>query len=477
MKMLSISRYPALLVFLCAIPAPSQAIEFDDPSSFELLQTWDGASLGVPGPLGGLMFSADGSVVHVIGDARKENSVAYSLSVQRDPHTGQVSGLAVQDELWFEGDSTRPGLAEGLALGPDDTLFYTYCDANHLGERPFAGLGEEGLFDLGVYGITTSASGLSFSPHLQDYQTGFGTMLLSVEASGELFIVALSALCDGLYLPLAAEVFATLPDRSPTGIGYVPRGHHALQLLVADRATGALSLIAIDPDSGYAVDAGSGVGVAGTGDPEVEVFAHDMDPGPAGIAFDPVTHELFVTVRDEDGGAILHIGGAGFENRAPVAEDADYVVPWDDGEVFVLGASDPDGDPLEYTLLSEPDHGQLDGEPPKLEYGPEWGFEGTVSFDFEVSDGELVSEPATITFEVIEAMGDDDDGPCCDDDTSDDDTEYDPPDGGGTYGQGFGGIDCECAQGRTSPTDLGGILVGALVTLGLRRRPRSCFSS
>lgn len=53
---------------------------------------------------------------------------------------------------------------------------------------------------------------------------------------------------------------------------------------------------------------------------------------------------------------------------------------------FELAASDPDGDPLAFTVLGGPHHGQLVGDPPHLTYIPELGSWGTDEITFSVAD-------------------------------------------------------------------------------------------
>ena len=91
-------------------------------------------------------------------------------------------------------------------------------------------------------------------------------------------------------------------------------------------------------------------------------------------------------------------------NSPPVAMDQALVV---DGGVLsgiptevVLGASDPDGDSLAYSILSIPSHGSLSGTPPRLTYQSEASYFGSDSFTFKVNDGKADSSVATVTITV-----------------------------------------------------------------------------
>ncbi len=87
-------------------------------------------------------------------------------------------------------------------------------------------------------------------------------------------------------------------------------------------------------------------------------------------------------------------------NRAPVADpqtlNASSGVPL----ALVLTGTDPDGDILTFQVTDLPDHGTLTGTAPNLTYTSTAGYVGADSFQFTVSDGTLVSDPATVSITV-----------------------------------------------------------------------------
>jgi len=66
-----------------------------------------------------------------------------------------------------------------------------------------------------------------------------------------------------------------------------------------------------------------------------------------------------------------------------------------------LNATDADDDTLTFQLNQSPQHGQLDWTPPDVVYTPAPYYYGPDSFRFEVYDGQDLSDPATITINVI----------------------------------------------------------------------------
>ncbi len=88
-------------------------------------------------------------------------------------------------------------------------------------------------------------------------------------------------------------------------------------------------------------------------------------------------------------------------NDAPVAHLQTLTIDEDSHAVFSLTATDVDGDPVTFTIATQPAHGALLGTPPNLMYHPHPHLHGTDSFQFLASDGTLDSAPATIEITVV----------------------------------------------------------------------------
>jgi len=85
---------------------------------------------------------------------------------------------------------------------------------------------------------------------------------------------------------------------------------------------------------------------------------------------------------------------------APVAYEDNITVEEDQEQAIVLSGSDPDGDPLAYSVLRNPAHGKLSGTAPNLVYTPDPNFSWLDSFTFRVNDGNADSAPATVKISV-----------------------------------------------------------------------------
>ena len=88
------------------------------------------------------------------------------------------------------------------------------------------------------------------------------------------------------------------------------------------------------------------------------------------------------------------------QNQAPVANAHTYIASEDTPIHVELSGYDPDGDQLNFRVMSQPKYGELLGELPQLSYQPNNGFSGVDSFTFVANDGELDSAVASVQITV-----------------------------------------------------------------------------
>lgn len=87
-------------------------------------------------------------------------------------------------------------------------------------------------------------------------------------------------------------------------------------------------------------------------------------------------------------------------NNNPVAYSQAVQAMEDGVSSFTLTASDPDGDWLQYSILSDPLHGMLSGSAPYMTYVPDAEYFGQDSVTFLASDSFGGSSTATVTISV-----------------------------------------------------------------------------
>jgi hypothetical protein len=88
-------------------------------------------------------------------------------------------------------------------------------------------------------------------------------------------------------------------------------------------------------------------------------------------------------------------------NDRPVAEAQALSVTEDTARPVTLTGTDPENDPLVFTVLAQPFRGTLSGIAPNLAYVPAPNFSGVDAFTFRVSDGGTNSVPATISLTIL----------------------------------------------------------------------------
>ena len=88
-------------------------------------------------------------------------------------------------------------------------------------------------------------------------------------------------------------------------------------------------------------------------------------------------------------------------NHPPVAADGSVTTNEDTAAAVTLSASDPDGDPLRYSVLTGPSHGTLSGTGADRTYTPAANYNGPDAFTFTANDGTADSNVATVSITVV----------------------------------------------------------------------------
>jgi hypothetical protein len=92
----------------------------------------------------------------------------------------------------------------------------------------------------------------------------------------------------------------------------------------------------------------------------------------------------------------VHVNG----NGAPTANAQSVTTNEDTAKAITLTGSDPNGDPLTFSVVTGPSHGALSGTAPNLTYTPTANYNGADSFTFWVNDGTVNSNTATVSITV-----------------------------------------------------------------------------
>ena len=87
-------------------------------------------------------------------------------------------------------------------------------------------------------------------------------------------------------------------------------------------------------------------------------------------------------------------------NHLPVAYGDTVTTGEDIPLAITLSGFDQDGDTLAYSVVTAPIHGTLSGTAPDLTYTPAANYNGPDSFAFVVNDGQVNSDPATVSISL-----------------------------------------------------------------------------
>ncbi len=87
-------------------------------------------------------------------------------------------------------------------------------------------------------------------------------------------------------------------------------------------------------------------------------------------------------------------------NDAPLADAQSVTGEEDTSIALTLTGSDPDGNDLNFQLVSNPSQGTLSGDAPNLTYIPNNDYVGSDSFQFKVSDGNIDSDVKAVSITI-----------------------------------------------------------------------------
>ena len=119
------------------------------------------------------------------------------------------------------------------------------------------------------------------------------------------------------------------------------------------------------------------------------IFYTACDNGTTNGQADPRCNETSITINV-------------IANRPPTASSQSVAAAEDSSATVTLTASDADGDPVHFTIVTPPSHGTLTGTAPALTYVPAPNFHGLDTFTFAADDGTDQSAPATVAITVTE---------------------------------------------------------------------------
>ncbi|WP_052487682.1 CBM96 family carbohydrate-binding protein [Gordoniibacillus kamchatkensis] len=163
----------------------------------------------------------------------------------------------------------------------------------------------------------------------------------------------------------------------------------------------------VTANPGFVNPGGAGIGLATAYAYELKADSPAIDAGLAMAGNGGKDYEgnpLYNVLPDI--GAFEYQGDTSQVNHQPLAQDARYSVTEGSQVSGTLGATDPDGDPLQYSIVNGPASGTVqltNSSTGEFVYTANFGVWGSDSFTFKVSDGKLDSAAGTVTIDISPA--------------------------------------------------------------------------
>ncbi len=190
------------------------------------------------------------------------------------------------------------------------------------------------------------------------------------------------------------EIVMPAADSNQPPVIYAPEA-----ALIPNGETTNLAILAGDPDSDQPVTLTvSGAGFASVAKTDGSVRSYNLRMAPT------TTGEFTLTLTATDARGARTTATVRVTviqpNRAPEVIDQLVTTDEDTAKSFTLNGTDPDRNPLTWTVLTQPTKGKLTGTPPNLTYTPDANYFGRDSFTFKTNDGRLDSKTATLFIQV-----------------------------------------------------------------------------
>jgi len=267
-----------ILIIVSAVFEPSPVHGQEWQNWMTLSSTYVIFNFGLSGPLGGIEFSSDGSTLYIADQANGPSGAIFSVTVNRNSVTNSIMGFGPPTLV-----TSAPDIDGGLRVLSSGAIVWVNNSAHTLVQM--SATGTVSTQSLAAAGIPGNAGGLEVVPATT---TEPGFILVSAFNTGGIWKVTTSSAADGTLILDAgpATLFADQPQ-GIRGIRYAPSGCTAGSILICHWQQSLVSLLSIDPVTGAPSTASGGV-------PTLDPLVTGLREA-AGLAFDPLTNDLFVS--------------------------------------------------------------------------------------------------------------------------------------------------------------------------------------
>jgi hypothetical protein len=198
-----------------------------------------GSPGSVPGPLGGITFLNDNTIL-IGGNANNGLGAIYSVPITRGVDN-VITGFAGPGTLY----ASAANIDGGLAFGPEGVLFYSTFNTNTIGQIKPGSVGPDKIITGASLGVASSTGTLQFVP------TGFpGAGRLKIASYSSSLWYSASVVADGSGTYDITDVSAgLLIGGGPEGIVYISdenTGFDNASVLVSEFDAGRVAAYEID---------------------------------------------------------------------------------------------------------------------------------------------------------------------------------------------------------------------------------------
>jgi len=291
-----------------------------------------------------------------------------------------------------------------------------------------------GLWDIGALEYQSAGSGenrapviTSAPPATVEVGDTYSYQVTAVDADGDMLVYQVFDEGQGLSIDSQSGLITWIPQSEHVGSNWIDVVVTDGQLedyqkytLTVTQANNASPTISSSPITSGAESQLYSYAVIAT-DPEEQSLIYSLVSGPNGMTMDPNSgvlswlpgansagsYAIEIEVFDPEGlsdsqNYTLTIANT---NEAPIALNQSQELAEDTSINLTLTGSDPDGDALSYTIVTQPSNGTLSGTAPNVSYQPNANFNGADSFTFKANDGGADSGIATVSL-TINAVND-----------------------------------------------------------------------
>ena len=370
-------------------------------------------------------------------------AVNDSYSTNEDTTLTVAAPGVLANDVDVDGDALTVSVVSSpshgtLTLNTNGSVSYSPA-ANYNGPDSFTYKARDGVADSNVATVSITVVAVNDPPVAagDNYSTNEDTTL-TVAAPG---VLANDTDVDGDALTaivVSGPSHGTLTLSANGSISYTPAANYnGLDsftykandgLADSNIATVSITIIAVNDapvatNDSYSTNEDTPLTVAAPG-----LLANDTDVDSAVLTASKVTNPTHGTVTVNSNGSFTYTPAANYNgpdsftyrvsdgsltsdatvsitvisvNDAPVANGQSQSLNEDTTKAITLTASDVDGDPLTFTIVTPPAHGTLTGTMPNLTYTPAANYNGADSFTFKVNDGSVDSNIATVSLTII----------------------------------------------------------------------------